>query len=126
MSLVNLGAVWLNSVEDLDDGVGFDNVTGLNLVTSTDGDVRALANGRLRMVTTTTSRRQYALLLELCSRPEIDWLEAHVAQLLCVRDDRGRKFFATYFEVNTTELIERSDYGDVSLRLTEVTYSEAV
>lgn len=126
MSTVNLGAVWLNKASNLTDSQRFDNVTGLQAIKANDGDVRALANGRLRMVTTTTLQRQYALTLELATRTQIDWLEAHVGELLCARDDRGRKVYGTYFEVSVDEVIERSDYGNVSLRFTEVTHSEVV
>lgn len=126
MSTVDLGAVWLNKASDLTDSQSFDNVTGLQAMKANDGNVRALANGRLRMVTTTTMQRQYSLTLELASRTQIDWLESHVGVLLCARDDRGRKVYGTYFEVNVDEMIERSDYADVNLRFTEVTHSEVV
>jgi hypothetical protein len=126
MSTVNLGAVWLNDANDLTDSQSFNNVTGLTFIKGNDGDVRALANGRLRLVTTTTTRRSYALTLELCTRTQVTWLEDHIGALVCARDDRGRKVYGTYFEVNVNENVARSDYADASVRFTEVTHSEAV
>ncbi len=126
MSTVNLGAVFLNAANNLADSVSFQNVTGLTYLKGTDGDVRALANGRLRLVTTTTTRQSYALNLELCTRTQITWLQDHIGALVCARDDRGRKVYGTYFEVTVDENVARSDYADASLRFTEVTHSEAV
>jgi hypothetical protein len=126
MSTVVLGAVFFNSAANPSDTMGFPEVIGLGFTKTQAGDVRALANGRLRMVTSSAKRQSYDLELELLTRTQIDWLVAHVGQLLCVRDDRGRKVFGTYFGVRVDEIVARADYGNASLQFTEVTYTEAV
>lgn len=84
-----------------------------------------MANGRLRAVSRSGTARAYELQLELCTRTQIAWLETYVGQLVCVRDDRGRKIYCTYFAVPVTENIARADFGDVTLSLDETTFSEA-
>ena len=126
MSTVTLGAVFFNAAANLADSMGFGEVVGLGFTKAQQGDVRALANGRIRMGTTSAKRQSYDLEFELLTRTQIDWLVAHVGQLLCVRDDRGRKVYGTYFDVEVTENVARADYGDAALQFTEVTHTEVV
>lgn len=126
MTTIILGAVWINLASNLTDVQTFSNTTGLKVDTDQDGAVRKLANGRLRAVLGATKGRTYELNFELCSRTQITWLEDRVGQLVCVRDDRGRKVFGTYFSVPVTELTTRSEYGSVTLTVAETTYDEGV
>lgn len=126
MATVTLTALWLNLATNTADYQAFQNPVALVVKTTKDGSVRKLANGRLRAVLGTAKPRVFETQLELCTRTQIDWLEAHVGDLVCVRDDRGRKVYGTYFEVPVTENVFRSDYGDVALVITETTHSEAV
>lgn len=84
-----------------------------------------MANGRLRSVTRTGRTRSAQVDVENATRAELGWLEEHVGQLVCVRDDRGRKMFAVYYDVPVEEMLGQPGYGGVSLSLTEVTHSEA-
>ncbi len=126
MTTVNLGAVWLNKASDLTDAQAFNNVIVLKVAKAKDGSVRALANGRLRIVTTSTEQQVYELTLELCTRTQITWLEDRVGVLMCLRDDRGRKVYGTYFQVTADENVARSDYTNATLTFYESTHSEVV
>lgn len=124
--IVDLGAVFVNDAADPSDFARFDSPTGLVVTTSVRGDVRTMANGRTRVVTRAGTPRTAQVSLEYLTRPDVDWLESHVGDLLCFRDHLGRKFFGVYFDVPVTEVQYVSDRADLSLSLTEVTHSEAV
>lgn len=125
-TIVNPGAVVISLASNSANAVTFQNATALKATKSVDGTVRKLANGRYRAVVRDGSRRTYELALQLCDRNQIDWLEDHVGAVVLVRDDRGRKVYATYFEVPVQELTFRTDYGDVTLTITEITHKEDV
>jgi hypothetical protein len=126
MTTMVYGAVWINLASALTDVQSFSNTTMLKVTTEQDGSVRRLANGRLRAVLGATEPRTWELQFELCSRTQITWLQDRVGQLVCVRDDRGRKVYGTYFAVPVNETIARSEYGDVTITVQETTHSEAV
>jgi len=120
------GAVWINLASNLADVQTFQNTTMLKVTTEQDGSVRRLANGRLRAVLGASQPRTWELQFELCSRTQIAWLQDRVGQLVCVRDDRGRKVYGTYFSVPVTENVMRAEYGDATITLTETTHDEGV
>lgn len=126
MTTVNPGAVVLSDAYNLTDAMAFKEAVVLEVATGKDGNVRAGANGRIRLFLSDTRRRTFNLQFELISRAQADWLEAHVGELVCVRDDRGRKVFGTYLEANVKELTLRSDYTDATIRVDEVTHPEVV
>lgn len=126
MTAVTLGTAWLNVASDPSDWVSLPTMSSLSVSTMQAGDVRRLANGRLRSVTRAGQMRSFDLSVESAPRAEIDWLEDHVGQVVCVRDDRGRKVFALYFAVDVEETRGNADLGGVSVSLTEVSWSEAV
>ena len=126
MSALALGAVFLNAAADLSDFARFDSPTGLQVNTSQDGQVRTLANGRTRIVKRAGTPRTFSLSLPYLQRADIAWLEAHVGDLLCIRDHLGRKAYGVYFDVPVKEVQYVSDRADVDLSLTEVSHSESV
>lgn len=125
MATVTLGTVWLNLVSDPSVSLTLPTMASLSIATGQDGEVRRLANGRLRLVKRAGQARSASVDIEGATRTEVEWLEDHVGDLLCVRDDRGRKFFGAYMGVEADE-VRANDYANVSLVLTEVTHSEAV
>src|SRR5690348_4546457 len=98
-STVALDAIWFNLASDPTDSLALKVVTQLQPSTSQAGEVRPMASGGLRLVLQASRPRGYNVGVTLASRDQIDWLEAHVGQVLCVRDDRGRKFFGTYLDM---------------------------
>lgn len=125
MATVTLSTVWLNLASDPTVYLSLPTMASLTIATGQDGEVRRLANGRLRLVKRAGQARSASVDIEGATRTEVDWLEDHVGDLVCVRDDRGRKFFGVYMGVDADE-IRGNDYANVSLALTEVTHSEVV
>lgn len=125
MATVTLGTVWLNLASDPSVSLSLPTMATLTINTGQDGEVRRLANGRLRLVKRAGQARSASVDIEGATRTEVEWLEDHVGDLVCVRDDRGRKFFGVYMAVDADE-IRANDYANVSLALVEVTHSEVV
>lgn len=126
MTTVALTTVWLNLATDLSDYQSFSYMSGLNVNTMRPGTDREYANGRLRLVLNGSTRRTFQLTLPACTRDQIDWLELHTAELMLVRDDRGRKVWGTYFKMSVSEKSADTDSGDVEIEFKQITHSEAV
>lgn len=125
MAGVTLGTLWLNDAADLSDGIAFPLMSKLTVVTAQPGEVRTMANGRLRMVSRAGRSRTWQADLPNLDRTAVDWLEDHLGELVLVRDDRGRKMFGTYLTL--PDDAHRYDAeSDVQITLLEVTHSEAV
>jgi hypothetical protein len=125
MALVTLSTVWLNLASDLTQAVELDTMTGLTSTPQNVGTVRRYAAGRTRAVAQAGVPSQFQVATVASPRATIVWLESHTGQMVLVRDDRGRKFYATYFQPATVEHAYNSD-GDVTLTLAELSHSEAV
>lgn len=123
---VSLSAVFLNSTSDPTDFLALKPISRLQPNTSQAGEVRPMASGGLRLVKQATKPKSYSVGVTLATRAQIDWIEAHVGLVLCIRDDRGRKFFGAYLESPVDESVFSSEYGNVSIQFNEVTYSQAV
>lgn len=125
-ALVDLAAVFLNLAANPSDRLALYTVTGLQPATEVRADVRSLANGRQRVVRQAGKPRSYSLKVEQLDRAGISWLEQHAGETMCIRDDRGRKFYAAFFAVPVDESTLWNDRGDVDLRISEVSATEAV
>ena len=68
---------------------------------------------------------QFALITAGSPRATIEWLEDHTGETVLVRDDRGRKFYGSYFQPATAEHPYNTE-GDVTVSFTEVSFDEAV
>lgn len=124
MASVTLASLWLNRVSDLTDSIVLSTMTGLTSTPQNAGAVRRYANGRMRIVTQAGVPNQFQVTTVASPRATIQWLEGHTGQTVLVRDDRGRKFYATYFQPATAEHAYNGE-GDVTFTLSEVTYSES-
>lgn len=101
-------------------------MSALNVTTNQPGEVRQLASGRARLVLKAGGvKRSIAASLPLLDRTDVEWLEARAGILVCVRDDRGRKIWATFLTVPVDEN-QGLATADVSLSLAEVSHSEIV
>lgn len=121
---VTLAEVRLNHGANMADSMAFQNVTEFKVATTQSGEVRALANGRLRAVKRSARPSGAQFKFELCNRTQIDWLRDKVGELVCFRDDRGRKIWGIYWAAPVTENITRVEYGDVEIEFHEVSHSE--
>lgn len=119
------GTLWLNDAADLSDLVRFEYVESLSPSVEQPGEVRMLAGGRERLVTTAGRPKSYSWSLSRVTREQIQWIEAHVGRVLCVRDDRGRKFYGTYLTAPFNESTFSHDRSTASLTLESVTHFES-
>lgn len=123
---ITLDRLWLNPVDDLTEGMGF-RLAAASLVQAPQlsGEVRQYGGGRLKAATTTTIAQQLPPTLLLDTRDEEAAIEAWQGRTVCVRDPKGRKYYAVYFNPQITEY-PGLDMSVVTLTLDEVTQSEAV
>lgn len=125
MAVVTLQTLWLNSAANPQDAMSFPLMASLSVTTARKGEVRAYSAGRLRSVVQAGRSRTVSAGLPALTREQIAWLEAHVADVLCARDDRGRKLWVVYYQLPIEEH-QYNEEGNASLDLAEVSYSEAV
>ncbi len=126
MTIINLRTVWLNDASNLDDKISLPSMSALEVATTAEGSVRQYASGRRRVITRGQAGKTASLSVVGADRATVTWLENHVGELLCVRDDRGRKFYGVYFAVGVAEHGPSKVYGNLSLEIQQVTFSEAV
>ncbi len=124
MASVSLVTVWLNAAANPSDYASFPLMAALNVTTSQSGEIRQYAGGRTRLVVKAGTPRTIALDLPELDRTQVTWLEGHVGQVVCVRDDRGRKIWAAYLTVPMDET-QGDTTGGASITLVEVSFTEA-
>lgn len=126
MTTITLTTVWINVASDPSDYRSFPLMSELNVTSTQPGDVRQLASGRARLVLRAGGvKRTVTAALPALDRDDVEWLEDRAGQLLCVRDDRGRKIWATFFAAPVDEN-QGLTTADVTLTLVEISHEEAV
>lgn len=125
MTAIVLCTLWLNSADDPTDVMAFPYLSSLASTPQQNVQLQPFAQGRIRAIITPGTAQQVAVDLAACSGDQRAWLDDHAAALLCVRDDRGRKFYGMYVAPATAEHQYNSD-SEVSVTINEVTFSEAV
>lgn len=88
---------------------------------SNTGEVKQLAGERLRSVTVAGERGQYSFTMIDVPAADVATLRTWKGQLVQVRDDRGRAFFGTFFDVRPVDVRDRKTSYDVSIVLRVVT-----
>jgi hypothetical protein len=124
MPSVHLTQTWVTNVAT-GDSVRAYTAKGRTSLRQREVETRRLAGGRFRAITTLGVRRSQTFGLRDISLAEAQMLEDWIGQLVLIRDNRGRKMFGTYAEVQYVDNMS-VNYYDVSLVVTEVTYSESV
>ncbi len=124
MPSVVLDTVWLNAAANPSDYASFPLMAALTVTTAKAGEVRQYAGGRTRLVVKAGTPRTIALDLPELDRTQVTWLEGHVGQVVCVRDDRGRKIWAAYLTAGVDET-QGDTTGGASITLVEVSFTEA-
>lgn len=121
---ITLSTVVLNLATDPSQYRFFSTMSELKVVPSIQGGVVAYAS-RSRLVTRGSVTSEIELVLPLCTRDQINWLRTYVGQIMWFRDDRGRKIPVAYLSVPVTEN-SGDTTGDVTLKLSEVTFSDVI
>lgn len=124
MPTITLTSVFIQNSLDL--------TTALQLQTSSvletpqvAGSVRAYANGRQRVVSSSSKPRTVALTFTLVSPSDATTLASWAGQLVLVRDPFGLKMWGAFFQTPRTQQIA-PNVNDVAVTFTEVTHTEAV
>ena len=92
---------------------------------SAQGSVRRMANGRLRVVQQAGKATSISVKLPSVTAAQVAVLRDWTGRLVLYRDKWGRKVYGAWFELQVTDYPEPDRY-DVSLSLSEASYSEAV
>lgn len=125
---LDLCAVWLNAAADLADVEAFRRLGGdqLAATASVRAEVRQLVGRRRVVVTDAAIYEQFSLTLETVTADQLDWLNSHVGQILCLRDPYGSKLYVIYTEAPREVPTGYPERTSVKLTLEQVTHSEAV
>ena len=121
---VRLSTVWLNDLGNVSDYIVFENLAAMTVNKAVTGDVRRLAGGRRRLVRRKGKAYTHTLTLDHCDAGQRAWLDAHVGQVICIRDDRGRKVFGVYAQSDVTEHKYSDELGTVQIAVREVFHAE--
>lgn len=84
MTAISLDHVWINLGADPSDYREFPNMAALSVTTAKAGEVRRYAGGRTRIVRRAGAKRAVSLAIPLCERSDIEWLEEHAGDLVCL------------------------------------------
>lgn len=122
MASVELGRTWVTL---LSTGQSVNGWTGRGRVHSRkrEGEVKRLAGGRFRAVSTLGVRKSQDFVLRDLAEADITLLEEWQGQTVIIRDNRGRRMFGVYWDLNFIDRVDPT-YYDVALSVTEVSYEE--
>lgn len=126
MATCTFTRLWLNPATALNTGVGFRLAAdGLESDPQVDVTLNTYAGGRVRAITGPQRTHQVPVTLRCDTRTQVHTLEKWQGTLVCARDPKGRKFYATYSDL---KVVERpgQDSATATLTLQEVSHSEAV
>lgn len=88
-----------------------------------DGKVQVYANGRQRAIIMTGTKSQYNCTLRDVSDEDVTTVERFMGKPVCVRDNKGQRFFGIYFDVARNER-RTLGYWDIPLQIVSITYNE--
>lgn len=125
MPSVTLQTLWLNLATDLTDYQSFQFMSALGSSPQQNVAINSYAGGRQRAIRTPGTAQQLGATLPACTPGQRAWLEQHAGELMCARDDRGRKFYGLYTSPSTAEH-QYNDEADVDITINEVTVTEVV
>ena len=121
------GWSWINLASDPTQAVRIQRRSGV-ATKSVKGEVRPFAGGRMRgIVTDQVSRNtKLSFRVEPQDRAILTTLDGWTGQIVCLRDELGRRDFGMYFDFPETDLDGAPGWVDVDLAIQAVTYNEGV
>lgn len=105
------------------EAVSAQSAPGREPTNSADGETRTYAGGRRRSIAREGVKGTYSFTLRLIPRADVDTLTSWMGHLVQVRDDRGRRFYGTFFDVVEVERRGTALF-DVPIVLQVVTHDE--
>lgn len=124
MATVTLDRCWLNQASNPAVSVGFFS-DGRSDNRETPGEVRAYANGRLRLVSRTGSRQTLGVTARNLTPAQVAQLDSWRGAVLLFRDVWGRAVYGTFLSVSVVDYRDRSAQ-DVTFTFQQVSYDPAV
>lgn len=124
MATVTLDRVFLNLADDPSTYLSAFS-SDRTEVRSVPGEVRRMANGRLRTVSRAGSATSLSATLRNLTAAQVTLLRSWAGQTVLFRDVWGRKMYGAFFAVEVTDYRDRSGQ-DVKVTFSEVTFSEVV
>lgn len=125
MSTVTLATIVLNDAADPADVLVLNRMTKYRRQPAKGGRVQPVAGGGRRAIVSAGQHQTWTVSISKAPRAAVDWIEAHVGRVVCIRDDSGQKLFGVYLAADVEE-VPYPRTASVDLELTEVTWSEAV
>lgn len=127
---IELRGVWLNAAADPSEVRAFEYLgDGLAITPSLRGEVRQNVNRRRLIRGSSRVYETISASLESCSATDVQWLNEHVGELVCIRDHVGSKAYVVYLEapreIATTKRLGQY-YATVKVTFEEVDHTEAV
>lgn len=124
MASVTLSKVWLTEATDPTVAVSFYSSDAKD-DRAVAGEVRRMANGRLRVVTRAGQAQTLGRTARSLSGAQVAQMEAWCGTVLLLRDVWGRRTFGTFFALSVSDAQDRSGQ-DVAFTFQQVSYDEAV
>lgn len=126
MASITIPGVRLNLVSNPADGLEVVQAGEFSRPVEIPGTVVRGAGGRVRVLRRAGVAREWSLVLPMLTQQQVRWLEDRAGQLVVVRHRRGHKLFGTYLSIDISEQVTSDELASVSLKVTELTFSEAV
>lgn len=124
MATVSLNWCYLADIVDLANPVVFgssDRSDDLQLT----GEIREMANGRLRSVSRVTDRRTIGVTATYVDAATVQRIKDFRGKTVLFRDVWGRKVYGTFFQVSVKDYKDRKGQ-DVSFNIQKISYLENV
>ena len=127
MTTVSLSGVWVSLASDLTQTVHLD-IYDVQAAQTATGETRKYAGGRYRRFTSAGSQWIVTVGYRYPARTDIVSLRDFVNKTVLYRDLFGRRFWATFDNVDESEPLELGDITklDASVTFTQITVGEAV
>lgn len=125
MARLSLWGVWLNDGADLTDSLQLGATSALSHSPTSPAQQQVLAGGRIRLAITGPTTNEWQITAARISQDQRDWLVAHVARPLWVRDWLGYKVYGFYATVQESVATGGLMFN-VSLKISELTAPSAV
>jgi hypothetical protein len=124
MATLQLTALWVNLM-GTGQAVSGQSAPGRTETYTVPGEFRTYSGGRRRSITAAGEAGKYTFTLRTVSRTTVETLRGWAGQTVQVRDNKGRRFFGTYYSIDVVEY--RADaLWDVGISLATVSADEGV
>lgn len=122
MTVLALNLLWVNLVAT-GEGISGASQRGKTQSFTTDGKLVKSGNGRVRAISVAGEMAEFPYEYVVGTAAVRDKLRSWVGGIVQVRDNRGQKWYGTFFEIQVTEYL-RTDLYRVSFTFQQISYNE--